>query len=555
MENQNDTEFKGIKKYLEDIVKKSSRLSSYSIKKNQFILELEGSKVFIPKGQAQAFINKLEHNQSSNDHKGKDELQRRKSLRKSYLQSRKKILKNIKALSSQDLIKKEAEFFLRDLADEQALHVVHDITSLPSTILQIDGLSGFTSCQLLVHEKGNSYSYSYTTDRAYFRLNVDYFNKTFQTIKKSKSSYFNSSQFTDGHIELIGNFPAIAINSKRFSWILLVGRNDFFPPEQQEIDYFTSKLAEVSPIIESILHKCKHDDKVSSIIDIFENLGMPILIRDCNENIVFKNYHYDKISGTDQENESIEIPFDDSNSLFIYLKSSDIQSTDIYHHYKVNLLGELLNTLSHELSNPLFGLNLSAQILASYPNIDTESKELLGDISNRSQRCQTIIKNFSELYDSQEEFRSVNLIDLINETITLTKSETRGIKKQVIHDLTSDNIYINTNPTWLSQVIFNLVINAAQAIDSDRKDGEIKVKCSYKNNTYTIDIIDNGQGIPQKLTKSVFQAFFTTKKSGTGLGLSICLNLLKKLRGELSFSNRKECTGSIFSIIIYNEIL
>jgi nitrogen-specific signal transduction histidine kinase len=555
VENQSNTESKGITKSLNEIIKKSNRLQSYSLKNNDYVLEMSSSKFVVSKSQVNAFINKNHQLQNQIESSNKNEPQRRKSLRKNYLNTKKKILKNIKNISTEENIKSKANLFLRELSDEQALHVVHDITSLPSTVLQIDGFNSFTSCQMLVHEKGNSYSYSYTTERAYKRINVDQFNKTFQTIKKSKSYYFNSTQFSEGHIELIGNFPAIAISSKRFSWILLMGRNDFFPPEQSEIDFFITKLQEVSPIIESILHKCKHDDNVSSTIDIFENIGLPILIKDCNENIVFKNHLYDKISSGDHEKECLEIPFDESNSLHIFLKNNEIQSTDIYHHYKVNLLGELLNTLSHELSNPLFGLKLSAQILGSYPNLDTDSKEFLSDISNRSERCQTIIKNFSQLYDSQEEFRDANLIDLINETITLTKSETRGIKKTVIHDLDTENINIHTNPTWLSQVVFNLIINAAQAIESDRRDGEIIINCSHEDSRYRIDIIDNGQGIPQNLSKSVFQAFFTTKKSGTGLGLSICLNLLEKLRGELKFTNREDVSGSIFSIIIFNKLI
>ena len=555
MENQNDTEFKGPKKSLDEIVKKSNRLLSHTLKKNSYILEMTAHSISVPKSQIEAFIKKAKEAQDQRDVGTKAVQLRRMNLRKNYLHSRKKVLKNIKNVALHEEIKPQANLFLRELADEQALHVVHDITSLPSTILQIDGFNAFTSCQLLVHEKGNSYSYSYTTDRAYKRLNVDQFNKTFQTIKKSKSGYFNSTQFLDGHIELIGNFPAMAINSKKFSWVLLIGRNDFFPPEEEEIDFFITKLQEISPIIESILHKCKHDEKVSSTIDIFENAGIPILIKDCNENIVFKNILYDKIAHNDLENECLEIAFEDSNSLYIYLKSNDMQSTDIYHHYKVNLLGELLNTLSHELSNPLFGLKLSAQILGSYPRLDDESKELLSDISSRSERCQTIIKNFSQLYDSKEEFREVNLIDLINETITLTKSETRGIRTSVISDLDISNIKIHTNPTWLSQVIFNLIINAAQAIEPGRRDGKIIIKCFYNNDRYNIDIIDNGQGIPQNLTKSIFQTFFTTKKSGTGLGLSICLNLLEKLRGELKFANREDTSGSVFSIIIFNELM
>ena len=72
--------------------------------------------------------------------------------------------------------------------------------------------------------------------------------------------------------------------------------------------------------------------------------------------------------------------------------------TDLFHHERLSLLGELLNTLRHELSNPLFGLQLSSQILKEDLAEDTENLEFIEEISKNINRSQEIIKNFSELF-------------------------------------------------------------------------------------------------------------------------------------------------------------
>src|SRR6478609_10430572 len=70
---------------------------------------------------------------------------------------------------------------------------------------------------------------------------------------------------------------------------------------------------------------------------------------------------------------------------------------DLFHFQRISLLGELLNTLRHELSNPLFGLKLSSQIFNTL-DVSNDDKDLMREIEKNVNRCQTIIENFSNLY-------------------------------------------------------------------------------------------------------------------------------------------------------------
>jgi C4-dicarboxylate-specific signal transduction histidine kinase len=279
-----------------------------------------------------------------------------------------------------------------------------------------------------------------------------------------------------------------------------------------------------------------------------ENFPEKISVRK-NSHIIFSN----KSNEESYENSNVMIfPIeDDSVTMELSNLSKDQISTELYHSQRVSLLGELLNTLQHELSNPLFGLNLTSSILEGEAQ-NPETKEVLNEISQNANRSQTIIKNFSNLYNGQQEIKTVNLYRFIDEVITLTKSETKEIQKVIeCVGFDPDTFQIETNSTYLTQIIFNLIINAAQAI-KDLKMGPLMAKITIKivntGDFVEISVIDNGPGVKEEHVATLFQPFFTTKNSGTGLGLSICQNLAAQLGSKIEFKNNSPLSGATFSI-------
>jgi signal transduction histidine kinase len=215
--------------------------------------------------------------------------------------------------------------------------------------------------------------------------------------------------------------------------------------------------------------------------------------------------------------------------------NTDVLLADIGHHKKISLLGDLTNTLAHELSNPLFGISLCASTLECQ---DLDYQEVINEIKKSSSRCVSIINQLKNIYSLSPEIKSVSLADLIQDVSVIAKSETRGISidKQILHPANLDSV--NTNPTFLHQIIFNLLINAAQAIKSkNRKNGNIVLSSEATNEGFIIKIIDNGGGVEPELEPELLRPFFSTKSKGTGLGLSICSRLIDKIGGKFSIIN------------------
>jgi len=99
-----------------------------------------------------------------------------------------------------------------------------------------------------------------------------------------------------------------------------------------------------------------------------------------------------------------------------------------------------------------------------------------------------------------------------------------------------DDVWIAIDSVHLRQILWNLLVNAAEAIDGE---GTIDIEMySIKNKHACIKITDNGCGMSAEELKSIFDPFFTTKPNGTGLGLSIVHRILEAYDALLNVESR-----------------
>jgi two-component system sensor histidine kinase PilS (NtrC family) len=130
----------------------------------------------------------------------------------------------------------------------------------------------------------------------------------------------------------------------------------------------------------------------------------------------------------------------------------------------------------------------------------------------------------------------IELESTLTETVKLFekgRADTSGVS--IASELFS-NVWIEMDPMHLRQVIWNLLLNAAEAIESG---GLIRIKTYPLKHDYAgIEISDNGHGIKKESMQSIFDPFFTTKPSGTGLGLSIVHRILESYNTWLDVESK-----------------
>lgn len=465
--------------------------------------------------------------------------------------------------TSSHLSKKEYEFFNRwkkistpetegaqffSLFDELmgVFYQKLKIEDLPKAILLLKPLRAYSSCQILLHEKGNITAQSYDEKSGSKQIDVKDFQKIYNQVRKSKNKQFSQITSPKEEIEVAGTFLASDFELQAYSMLLIVSRNEFLPPASEELESFEFVCAFLHYFISESLKRERLDKRIENIKSLLQLWDERIqLLKDGQ--VVYQNEAW-SIPG--EKTECLYQKFPGGFELRLCKTPDGMISPDIQHHQRIALLGDLLNTLQHELSNPLFGLKLSAEILSDEKE-EGEMKDTLKDISHHSERCQSIIKNFSSLYHDEKSFSQCDLFRLVREAIVLTKSEIKEIQKQVICQ--ENDCVVSTNPTWFTQIIFNALLNAGQAIKMMTENFKnerivITIKKDLEKRLITITIEDSGPGIKEENQKMLFSPFFTTKKEGTGLGLSICQNLAQKLGGKVTLQNHPHKRGALFTL-------
>ena len=154
------------------------------------------------------------------------------------------------------------------------------------------------------------------------------------------------------------------------------------------------------------------------------------------------------------------------------------------------------------------------------------------------------LKNFSRVGESCRS--SAILDDVVKESIKLVANEIK-YKCELKSELAAPEA-IECNSSQLSQVIINLLINAAQAIDQQ---GIIEVKTKQNEQEVMLTVSDTGCGMSEKVKRKVFDPFYTTKpvNEGTGLGLSITHGIIESHGGKI-FVNSVLGKGTTFTILL-----
>lgn len=213
---------------------------------------------------------------------------------------------------------------------------------------------------------------------------------------------------------------------------------------------------------------------------------------------------------------------------------------------KMVALGHLAGHIAHELNNPLSGIRSLSQILLRTLPQDTTLATDLSEVEKAATRCQRIIENLLEFSRDRETqaLAIIDLNDVLKKTLPLLKTAMGAFTSDV--EFADQPVFVRASSQLLQQVVFNLVVNACQAMADS---GSLLLKVLVVDEWAELVVQDSGVGIPVEFQDRIFEPFFTTKESGlgTGLGLSMCRDIVESFRGRISFESVRE-GGTRFSV-------
>jgi signal transduction histidine kinase len=219
---------------------------------------------------------------------------------------------------------------------------------------------------------------------------------------------------------------------------------------------------------------------------------------------------------------------------------------DMMHSEKLASLERLTSGITSEIGNPLTSIFSFIDVLMDMED-DEFKKETLETIFFHMNRISDILKQLSSFSKTPPmELKPCKVNSLIEESLALIRYDQRVQDITVVRDLWPDMPAITMDGYQLSQVIVNIVLNAADAMPNG---GTLTIRSRVKNNSIVIDFEDTGVGIDKENLSRIFDPFYTTKEHGTGLGLAVSYSIIKKLNGSLTVESDLN-KGSRFMITL-----
>ncbi len=215
-------------------------------------------------------------------------------------------------------------------------------------------------------------------------------------------------------------------------------------------------------------------------------------------------------------------------------------------------IGQVSAGIAHELMNPVAymsqnieALRAELKVLSSYitPKLQKERNQevdqsldelprILNDIETGSKHIRQVALGIRGHARSEEEVTEADLADVAGFAAKLSRSEVKQRSRLVVE---GPPVKVVGGPVKLCQILLNLIVNAAHALENTGRQGLIRVSWEVDGEHVRVIVKDNGCGIPEALQEKIFEPLFTTKAPGvgTGLGLAICRELVGRMGGQI----------------------
>jgi two-component system sensor histidine kinase PilS (NtrC family) len=214
---------------------------------------------------------------------------------------------------------------------------------------------------------------------------------------------------------------------------------------------------------------------------------------------------------------------------------------------KMAAIGEMASRLAHEIKNPLAALVGSAHLLDDELQLDDSHQKLMGIICREADRLNNLVSEFLTFARPVSGApQPIRLVPAISETLELFLQDKAVSSRIRVITKYNPDIVINMDPHHFRQVLWNLLLNSAEAIKGE---GQIRIETQTGHDGAAVILVkDSGIGMDRDTQQCMFEPFFTTRPGGSGLGLSIVHRIIEAYGFRLDVESAPG-KGSTFSIV------
>ena len=226
-----------------------------------------------------------------------------------------------------------------------------------------------------------------------------------------------------------------------------------------------------------------------------------------------------------------------------------------------NMRRDFVANVSHELKTPLTSINGFVETLIINEDLPSDKRNrFLAIIQKESDRLKRLIEDILLLSSIESKnnlvTENVLLYNIFKEVYEMISYIASSKHIKIYYNFEDENVAIQAYGDYIKQLILNIIDNA---IKYTPEGGTVIINQFTRNNEITIEVIDNGVGIPKEDQDKIFQRFYRVDKArsrsvgGTGLGLAITKHIVNSLQGNISVES-KLGEGSKFIVTIPTKI-
>jgi signal transduction histidine kinase/ActR/RegA family two-component response regulator len=226
------------------------------------------------------------------------------------------------------------------------------------------------------------------------------------------------------------------------------------------------------------------------------------------------------------------------------------------HAQRVSVIGQMAGVLSHEINQPLGAIsNFAGGLLLGLEHSTValpELKSTLKSIQDQAIRASDVLGRLRRFISGNAAAESaVDINQLVVESVKLLECELRAHHVTAETKLEERQLLVIGDRIQLTQVIVNILKNAAEAIDTaGASERCIVITTRVVDLIVQIEVADCGPGISTEYLGRLFEPYFSTKDSGMGLGLSISKTIVENHRGTMSVENRRTGHGVLVQLLL-----
>ncbi len=211
-------------------------------------------------------------------------------------------------------------------------------------------------------------------------------------------------------------------------------------------------------------------------------------------------------------------------------------------------IGRLTSGVAHEVKNPINAIVVHLELLREkMRESDPDTRRHMDVIGREIHRLDRVVEMLVD-FNRPVELRlsDFDLRRVIEDVTSLASPEAAKQGVKIETQLGKDALRVRADADLIKQALLNVVLNGVQSMSSG---GALNITARQQDSAATIEVRDQGGGIPPEVQDKVFNLYFTTKKTGSGIGLAMSYRVLQLHNGALNFETEVG-RGTTFRLLL-----